>query len=347
MREIGFGIIGTGVIADFHARALAAATGARLVGVYDRIPERAEAFAQRYGTVAAKTMEEFFALHDLEAVSVTTPSGNHAEAAIAALDAGKHVLCEKPLEVNLEKVDAMLEAARRNGRHLAAVLQMRLSADARRLKSAIEKGRFGRMTLCSAYIKWWRSQEYYDQGAWRGTKLIDGGGALFNQGIHTIDLLQWFAGMPAEVQACMGTLAHERIEVEDTAVAILKFPSGAMGVIEGATSVWPGFLSRIEISGDRGSAVFENERLIFWKFADESAEDLEVLAGGKNEEQGSGSSDPKAIGVEGHRLQVEDLARAIREGVEPAILGADARNSVQLIHAIYESAEKKTAVTIR
>ncbi len=345
-KPVLFAIVGTGGIADFHARAIAAVPGARLAGVYSRSWEKASEFAQRHGTVAARSLEELLALPGLDAVCIATPSGGHAAGAIPALEAGKHVFCEKPLDVTMEKVDAMIAAARENRRHLAAVFQFRLGDGARQLKRAVEAGRFGRLTLCSCYIKWWRTQEYYDSAAWRGTKALDGGGVLFNQGIHGIDLLQWLVGMPEEVQAQVGTLTHERIDVEDTAVALLKYPSGALGVIEASTSAWPGFSTRIEISGEHGSAVLENDRIAFWKFAVEEEGDEAIREGRESGMLGSGASAPQAISIEGHRLQIEDLANAIREGRAPAIRGEDARNAVRLVLAIYESAEKRAPVTL-
>ncbi len=345
-RVINFGIVGTGMIADFHAKAIAAVPGTRLIGVYSRSPEKAAEFARRHETVAVGSLEEFIALPGLDAACITTPSGSHAEVAVPLLQAGKHLICEKPLDVTLEKVDSIIEASRASGRNLAAVFQMRFGEGAGRLKRAIEQERFGRLTLASCYIKWWRSQEYYDQGAWRGTKALDGGGVLFNQGIHGLDLLQWLVGMPAEVQARIDTLAHERIEVEDTAVALLKYPSGALGVIEASTATWPGFSTRIEISGDKGSAVLEDGKIVFWKFAQEQDEDQAILAECGAAKLGSGASDPKAISIEGHRLQIEDLANSIREGRAPLIKGEDARNAVRLILAIYEAAEKGLPVKL-
>jgi predicted dehydrogenase len=337
MKTIGFGIVGTGAIADFHARALAAISGASLLGVTSSRPDARNAFASRHQTQAAHSLDELLALPGLDAVTIATPSGSHTEVALAAFRAGKHVLCEKPLDVTLEKVDAMIAEADRRGLLLGAIFQQRFGAGVRKLKAAIESGRFGRLTLCSCSLKWWRSQDYYDQGQWRGTKALDGGGALFNQGIHAVDLLQWLVGFPVEVQAYTATLAHERVEVEDLGVALLKFPSGALGVIEASTATWPGFSRRIEISGDRGSAILEDDRLTFWEFADKLAGDDEVTAFSPSS-LGSGASDPAAIGIEGHRLQLEDFVAAIREQRQPSIRGADARNSVRLVLAIYKAA---------
>lgn len=345
--KIGFAIVGVGTIADFHARALAEVEGAKLVAAYSRSREKTVAFGARHHVTAEPSLEALLARKDVDVVCVTTPSGAHAEVAIPSLYAGKHVLCEKPLEVRLDQMDAMISAARRSERHLAAIFQGRFGQGARTLKKAIRDGRFGRLTLCDAYIKWWRTQAYYETGAWRGTWELDGGGALMNQGIHAVDLLQFLVGMPSEVCAHTATLAHSKIQVEDTAVAALKFPNGALGVIEGATSAWPGFLKRIEISGEKGSAILEDDRLIFWKFDKETTEDDEIRAKAAQPSAiGGGASDPKAISHEGHRVQMQDLVDAIREKRAPAISGDEGRKAVQLILAIYESAKTGRKVSL-
>ncbi|MBI4026631.1 MAG: Gfo/Idh/MocA family oxidoreductase [Verrucomicrobia bacterium] len=346
--DLGFAIVGVGTIADFHARALKEVKGARLVAAYSRTREKTAAFADKHGIAAAENLPTLLARKDVDVVCVTTPSGAHLDVAIPAFKAGKHVFCEKPLDVSLKRIDAMIAAAKKTKRHLAAIFQSRFGRGARTLKHAITEGRFGRISLCDAYIKWWRTQEYYDSGAWRGTWELDGGGALMNQGIHAIDLLQWLAGMPLEVSAQVNTLAHSRIQVEDTAVAALKYPNGALGVIEGATSSWPGFLKRIEISGDKGSAILEDDRLIFWKFEKETPEDDEIRARAAQASAiGGGASDPKAISTEGHRVQMQDLADAIRENRSPAVPGAEARKAVQLILAIYRSAKTGRKVALK
>ena len=237
-KTVRFALIGTGNISGIHAEAIREIPGAELVAAYSLAGM--DAFCQKWACQPAASLDALLARPDIDAVCITTPSGLHGESAIAALNAGKHVLCEKPIEITVEKIDAMLAAANKSGTILAAVFQSRFGEGAQTVKRAVDAGRFGRLTMCSAYIKWWRTQAYYDSGAWRGTWEIDGGGALMNQGVHAIDLLTWFAGVPSEVKANIATLAHDRIAVEDTAVAALKFPSGALGVIEGATSTYPG-----------------------------------------------------------------------------------------------------------
>ena len=343
---IGFAVVGTGMIAEVHAQAIRDTPEARLVAVWTRAAEKRGAFAERFGCRAAESLEEVVADPEVRAVTVATPSGAHAEIAVPFLEAGKAVLCEKPLEVSLAAVDRILAAEQRGGGVLAGVFQMRLGRGARLLKDAVEAGRFGRLTLCSAYVKWWRAPEYYASSAWKGTWAMDGGGALMNQGIHAVDLLQWIAGLPAEVSAFTGTLAHTGIEAEDTVAAALRWPHGALGVIEAATSAWPGSDLRIEISGDRGSAALVNDRIVRWEFAEPQAGDAAVLAEGATSEIKVGSSDPRGMSWAGHRVLVRDLACALQEGRAPMIPGAEARRSVALVLAIYESARSGRSVAL-
>ncbi len=230
----------------------------------------------------------------------------------------------------------MIDAEKKNNALLAGIFQMRVGNGARRLKKAVDDKRFGRLSLCSAYLKWWRDQSYYDSAAWRGTRKLDGGGALMNQGIHAVDLLQWIVGMPSELFAYSGCLSHDRIEVEDTIAVALRYAHGGMGVIEASTACKPGSNLRIEIAGSKGSAILENDQIISWKFEEEEPEDALIRSetGGVI---GGGSRDPKAIGMEGHRLLIEDFVCSIREKKRPMISGKEARNSVQLIFAAYQS----------
>jgi predicted dehydrogenase len=335
---IGFAIVGTGMIADVHAEAISHSPNARLLAVYSRGSEKCQEFALKHGCRAAGSIDELIADPAIHAVCVTTPSGAHAEAAEPLLAAGKAVLCEKPLEVSLEAVDRILAAARNGGGVLAGVFQQRLSRGANLLKKAIDAGRFGRLSLCSAYVKWWRAQSYYDSSSWKGTWKLDGGGALMNQGVHAVDLLQWLVGLPSEVSAFYNTIAHDGMEAEDTVAAALKFPNGSLGVIEAATSCYPGSDLRIEIIGDKGTAVLLNDQVIRWDFSEPLPGDEEVLRPADGPGIKGGTSDPKAISNEGHRRLVDDLATALIEGRSPMIPGAEARRAVALVLAIYESA---------
>lgn len=342
---IGFAVIGTGMIAEVHAQAIQDTPEARLAAVWTRSAENRNAFAAKFGCRAAESLEALIADPEIRAVTIATPSGAHADVAIPFLEAGKAVLCEKPLEVSLDAVDRIVAASKRGGGTLAGVFQMRLQKAAQMVKHAVEAGRFGQLTSCSAYIKWWRSHEYYSSSSWKGTYKLDGGGALINQGIHAVDLLQWIAGLPEEVSAFSARLSHVNIEAEDTVAAVLRYAHGGLGVIEAGTSAWPGDDVRIEIVGDRGSATLINDRLTRWVFADELPEDETIR---RELSQGTlkvGSGDPRGMSWEGHQVLVSDLSRALLEGRPPMIPGSEARRAVQLVLAVYESA--KTGRTVR
>jgi predicted dehydrogenase len=285
---------------------------------------------------------------DVDAVSLCVPSGMRADIAEACAAAGKHILAEKPLEVTSERIDRIIAAVDKARVKLGCVFQYRFADGPRRVYDAIHQGRFGKLVLGDAYIKWYRSQEYYDSGAWRGTRKLDGGGCLMNQGIHQIDLLLWFFGAVKTVQAQTALVAHKGIEVEDLACAMLTFQNGAMGVVEGSTAIWPGHPARIEVHGTEGSTVLEDGELVAWKFRDERPEDGGILEGiDRGSTLGSGSSDPiKSLKHEGHRRQIADFIDAIRRDRAPAIDGREGRRAVELIEAIYEAARGGSAVTL-
>jgi UDP-N-acetyl-2-amino-2-deoxyglucuronate dehydrogenase len=344
---LGFGIVGCGMIAGFHAKALSEASGARLVGVAERSADKARRFAEKNGIPFWTTsVEELAARPDVQAVCVTTPSGAHLDAALAVARAGKHLVIEKPLEITVERIDQILAAADAAGIRIAAIFQARFGPGARSLKAAIEAGRFGRIVLASAYVKWHRKPEYY-KGSWHGTLALDGGGALMNQGIHAIDLLQWFAGMPEEVFAYKTRRVHTAIEAEDTAVASLRFPDGGLGSIEGTTAAYPGFKRRIEICGENGSAVLEDDHLVRWEFREPREGDAEIMAeAGRSEGLQSGAAAPDRIGYQGHLLQLQDFIDSIRENRPPFVDGRESRKAVALIRAIYASADSGAPVRI-
>ncbi|QGJ70083.1 Glucose--fructose oxidoreductase [Planctomycetales bacterium 10988] len=343
----GFAIIGCGMIARFHAKAIADLPNARLVACYSQTKASADRFAEEVGCKAYGDLDELLADPDVTIVSIGTPSGAHMEPAVAAAKAGKHVIVEKPLEITLARCDAMIEACKENNVKLSTIFPSRFHASSREMKRAMDQGRFGRVTLGDAIVKWYRSQEYYDSGAWRGTWELDGGGALMNQAIHSVDLLAWLMGPVDSIQAYCGLLGHERIAVEDTAVATLRFKNGALGTIEATTTAYPGYLKRIEIHGSHGSAIMEEEDLLKWDFAEKDIHDERILEAMANQESsGGGASDPSAIGYHGHLMQFEDLLRAIEEDRAPAVDGPEGRRSVEIILAIYAAAEAQAAVSL-
>jgi predicted dehydrogenase len=344
---IGFGIIGCGMISRFHAKALADVRGAKAVACFDRFPASADKLAKEFGLKPYHSLQEMLADPGVDAVTIGTPSGAHLEPTLAAAKAGKHVIVEKPLEVTTARCDKAIAACEAAGVKLAAIFPSRFHDSSIQMKKALDKGRFGRVTLGDAYVKWFRTQEYYDSGAWRGTWKLDGGGALMNQAIHTVDLLQWLMGPVVEIQAQTATLAHERIEVEDTAVATLRFASGALGVIEATTAAYPGYLKRIELHGSEGTAVLEEEDLKTWDFAKRLKSDDAILEGmKKSKSTGGGASDPSAIGHHGHALQIQDFVKAIQKDTTPAVDGHEGRKSVEIITGIYKSAKSGRPVKL-
>lgn len=345
--SLGVLIVGCGMIANFHAKAIADASGLHLIGVTARRSEAAKQFADQYRCVCFDSLAAALSDDRVAVVSICTPSGVHLDPAVAAAQAGKHVVVEKPLEVTTERCDQIIEACKAAGVRLAVTFQSRFHRSSTLLKSAIDAGRFGTVTMGDAYVKWFRSQEYYDSGAWRGTWKLDGGGALMNQAIHSVDLLLWLMGDVAELSAFTSTLTHERIEVEDTAVATLRFKSGALGVIEATTTAFPGSLKRIEISGSGGSAVLEEEDLVQWEFLEPHDDDEKIrleMAG--QTETGGGASDPSAIGHHGHTALFEEVAAAIAQDRPSTLDGHQGRRSVEVIEAIYQSAKTGQAIKL-
>ena len=338
MRKVKFGIIGTGMIAQMHADALRLADNAELLMVYDKVAERAEKFAADNNCAFAAGFSEFLA-SDIEAVTIAVPSGLHGEVAIAAAKAKKHILCEKPLEVTIEKTAELLKACQENNVLLSPVAQLRYGKTVQIVRDAIDKGRFGTPVLASASVRWYRTPEYYLNGQWRGTWAFDGGGALMNQGIHTLDLLLYFNGDVAEINAKRANILHKSIEVEDSVAALLSFKNGSIGYIEASTACAPGFPRRIELSGTGGSVILEDDRIIRWQFLEEMPEDEEIRRiYSSGEGLQGGSSDPRAITCEGHRRQISDLAEAIRNGTPLFITPRDGERAVEVICSIYKSA---------
>jgi predicted dehydrogenase len=337
------------LVARVHARALAQIPDARLVAVTSRRLQSAEALVNETGSSCAvyAELDPLLSRPDVDVVIVATPSGAHMEPALAAAAAHKHVIVEKPLEITLERCDRVIETCRRNGVLLGTVFPARFLDANRVLKTALEEGRFGRLTLGETTCKWWRPQAYYDEGRWKGTRALDGGGALMNQAIHSVDLLTWLMGPVAQVSAFTATLAHERLEVEDTAVASLRFANGALGMIEAATSSYPGTRRTIAIHGDRGTAIVEEDQVQRWEFSPAVEGDGQVgehCAARKN--TASGASNPADISPEGHRRQFADFMDAIRLARQPAVDGSEGRKAVELVLGIYRSAATGHVVTL-
>ena len=341
-KGFGFGIVGCGMVADFHAQALSAMKGGHLACVYSRSKANANRVARKHGCAAYTNYEAFLSHPGLDIVSIATPSGTHLEPAVKAAGAGKHVVCEKPLEVTLERIDKMIAACKANKVMLAGIFQRRFNAASQVFKKAVESGRLGRIILADAYIKWYRTQKYYDSGAWRGTWKLDGGGAMMNQSIHTIDLLYYLNGEVTSVCAFADRTIHKRIEVEDNAVAILKFKNGSVGVIEGSTACYSptGHPAEVHLCGSEGSIFMRDNSFAVWDFKKSTPQDKKImgtlgaLAGGKSE----GATDPAAMTHVQHQMNFEAMVRALKKGTQPLVDGKEGRKSVEIILAIYRSA---------
>lgn len=335
MREYGVGIVGTGAIAAVHAESVIQARGARLVACYNHTRAKGEAFARKYSIRFHETLEAFMSDPQVEIVMIATPSASHYEAAMAAIDHRKKaVIIEKPIEATVEAGDAIVEAARKAGVMLSGIFQSRFFPSSLAVRDAIDRGRFGRITMLGCQFNWYRSQEYYSDSPWHSAF---GSGVLMNQGIHAIDLMCWFGGEVESVSAFCATLGHSGLEVEDTAAACLRFASGALGTIEGTTASWPGFLKRIEVCGTEGSVILEDESISAWQFRQELPEDEEIRRRFARASSAGGANDPMAISGSGHAASVQDVIDALNEGREPFITGEEAMKAVRVVEACLRS----------
>jgi len=339
MGKLKWGIIGCGVIAPWHADSVVASEYADLVAVCDVDVPKGEAFAEKYETSFYPDYHAMLASGKIDVVSICTPSGLHSEMTVAAAEAGMHVLCEKPMAITVPQMDAMMEAVEEAGVKLEVIFQRRTYQITQVAREAVQSGILGQMTLGDAYLKYYRSPAYYQSADWRATWALDGGGALMNQGVHGIDVLAWIMGDVESVYAKAEAKVRD-IEVEDTCVALLTFKNGAYGVIEGTTSSNPGEQTAFHLHGEKGTIIFDDEGIQKWAVS----EDKSVVA--QNDpgkcislQASSATSDPTAIGRAGHQAQVDDLCLAIAEDRDPMIVAASARKSVELILAIYESAQ--------
>lgn len=347
-KTYGFGIIGTGVVSHIHAAAIRDIPNARLEGVFNINAEKADAFAALHACTARPTLDALLSDPAIDIVCICTPSGAHLDVALSCIRAGKHCLIEKPLEVTTERCDAIIEAAEKAGVKVGVIFNSRFHDAAMRIKRSVDEGRFGDMVFGDAYVKWNRSEAYYRSSAWRGTWALDGGGALMNQGIHSVDLLQWYMGPVKSVMAYAANCQHRNIQAEDTVSAVLAYANGALGNIAASTAVYPGALKQIEISGTEGSAILQESRLTQWSFRDKREDDDPVLQAlsGQPATHG-GVSDPADISNSGHRRQMEDMIRAIGTGGRPLVDAVEGRKSVAIVCAIYESARTGRMVELQ
>ncbi len=344
--RVGYALVGAGTVAGIQARALSLVPRARPMAIYSRSADKARALADQYGVPWTTDYDRLLDMADVDAVSICTPAGARVELAEAAARAGKHVICEKPLEVTLERADRIIAACENAGVRLGVIFPMRYTPAARAARAAITGGRLGKLTMASAHVKWYRSTDYYAAASWRGTWALDGGGALINQSIHWIDLLQWLGGDVHTVSGYVARQVHRQIEAEDTGVAILRFQNGALGTIEGTTTAYPGMPARIEFHGDRGTIVLEEQRVVVWKPADGSPEEEWRMLRIDTGTGAGGASDPLAIGTEAHRGQFVEITDALLAGRAPEVDGHEGRKALAIIRAIYESAHSGSEVAV-
>lgn len=326
------GILGGGNISDTHARAAASIPGVEIAAIYGANREKAARLAQRVGGVAFDDLDRFLDHRPMDLVAIGSPSGLHAEQGIAAARRGLHILVEKPLDITTARADTLIDAAGRAGVKLGVFFQDRLKPAVVRTKALIDAGRLGTLILASGHVKWYRPPDYYGNSRWRGTWALDGGGALMNQGIHTVDLLLHLFGPVVRVSARTATRLHA-IEVEDTAAAVLEFESGALGLLEAATSVFPGYARRVEVTGSEGTLILDQDRLVRADLRTPVNDLVDETAGAAES-----ASSPVVSDVTPHRRIFEDFIRAIETNGTPACDGRDGRRSVAVVEAIYSSA---------
>jgi UDP-N-acetyl-2-amino-2-deoxyglucuronate dehydrogenase len=344
--QFGFGIIGAGIISEYHAKAINAHPDGKVVAIADIAKSNADKFAQEHSCEAYTDWREMIKRDDIEAVCVCSPSGLHAEHTVYAAQAGKHILVEKSMAINLRDAVNMIRAARDNSVKLGVIFQKRTEEAPNKIKKAIEEGVFGRMVFGDASIKYWRNQAYYDSADWRGTWAQEGGGSTMTQGIHGIDLLLYMMGDVEKIYAKIDTVAHERIEVEDVALALLTFKNGAYGCLETATATNPGQGNVFHINGTHGTAILVEDTITSWAVAD-SRETLakEAIAGAEGK-AGTAASSSTVFPVEGHIIQVVNFISAVRTGEELICSGEEGLRSLQLIMALYESARRGKEVYV-
>jgi predicted dehydrogenase len=344
MKTWNFGIVGAGLIADFHARAIGDIPNAKLIACCDKIADKAKALAEKFKIEAFADYEEMLKNDQIDIVTIATPSGFHMEPTVAAAKAGRHVVCEKPLDITLDRIDAMIEAHEKSGTRLGGIFPYRFNDMMVPLREAINSGRFGVITYASIYVPWWRTDEYY-KDSWHGTWKLDGGGALMNQSIHMVDMLCDVMPPIESLQAFTATLGH-KMETEDTAAAVLRYSNGALGVIYGTTASYPGQFRRFEITGTKGTVINVENSITMWQFAEEQPEDKEIRKKFGKIEGGGGVADPAAISYENHTRNFKAFIEALESGKDFWVDGREARKAVEVILSIYRSAREQKLIKL-
>jgi UDP-N-acetyl-2-amino-2-deoxyglucuronate dehydrogenase len=342
---VHIGLIGAGNISGTHARAIGEIPGAHVAAVFGPTRERAVALAAQHGATPYDSLDAFLRHKPMDMVGIGSPSGLHGEHGIAAARQGLHVLVEKPIEITAARADALTAAAKEAGVTLGVIFQDRVKPDIVRLKACVDEGAIGKPILASARVKWYRPPEYYRDSKWRGTLALDGGGALMNQGVHTVDLLLWLCGAVRRVFARTAARLHA-IEVEDTAVAVLEFANGGFGTLEATTSAYPGYARRLELTGSGGTAILDGDRLDLTGVRLQSDNAPASATPPSDTAPPVNASSPVVADVSAHRRVFEDFISAVKEHRAPLCDGVAGRASVALIEAIYRSSTLQVPVDL-
>lgn len=343
-KELGFGLLGAGLIAPFHANSVRDSKGGKLIAVCDVSRERAEALAAKYGVQAYSALDAMLKDPAIDVVCVLTPNHLHCDAVLQCAKAGKHVITEKPPAMSLRETDEMTAACRQAGVKFGCMVQCRAREAIQAIKKAVDSGRFGRLLHADAFMKWYRTTEYYHSDAWRSSRQ-SGAGVTVQHAFHYIDLLQYLAGPVASVEARMSNLAHPSVKLEDTLLAFVGYANGAQGVVEASTALYPGTDVRIEINGENGTAIVSGEKMTTWKFRDERPEDEQIRRIG-SASQATGAGGPADLGYADHLTVIQNMIDAIRGNREVMIPVHSVRPTVELALALYQSAAKNCKVSL-
>jgi len=343
-KTFGFGILGAGLVSPFHANAVIHSQGGKLAGICDMSKERADKLAAQFSVKAFYSLEDMLSDPAIDIVNICLPNHLHHDAVLKCAAAGKHVLTEKPPAMTLRETDEMIEACRKAGVKFGCTVQCRVRKSIQAIKSAVDSGRFGKLLHADAYMKWFRSTEYYHSDPWRSSR-ASGAGVTVQHAFHYIDLLQYLMGPGQQVEARMTNLAHPSVDLEDTVSAFVRFANGAQGVVQASTALWPGTDVRIEINGTEGTAIVTGEKMAVWQFRDDKPEDEEIRKLG-SAAQKTGAGGAADFGYADHQVVIQDMIDAINEGREVVIPVSSVRPTLEIVLAMYESAEKRTPVTL-
>ncbi|HEY5584748.1 MAG TPA: Gfo/Idh/MocA family oxidoreductase [Ruminiclostridium sp.] len=344
MENIRIGLVGCGTIGGLHAKLINELNGVELVAVADPNLLLTGELNKLYGCHQYNDYRKMLEYETIDIVSVCVPPALHYQVVIDAAQARKHVIIEKPMDIALNRADCMINECRKFGVKLSVISQHRFDTVIQILKEAIAEGRFGKLLMATSRTIWYRDLDYYTVHAWRGTS-ANGGGALMNQSIHYIDLLQYIMGDVKSVSGVCETLYHKSIEVEDTGIAIMKFESGAIGMIEGTTIAYPGLYSELNIYGEKGTISIKNDKLDFYKLKDGIIPKFDELLK-KEDLSDAAVSRPEDLDMRSHKKQYEDVIAAVKQNRDPLVSGEEGRKAIAIINAIYESSSKGSWIEI-